>query len=102
MAPATLTLGGYSLNGIVFGGMKFSQVTWQSWGSAQARAPSTNANFISPGETGTVTLIAFNLGRCGSTYGYQALEWLTASQRFDPSKYYDACDGREVGQGVPG
>jgi hypothetical protein len=102
VAPATLTLGGYSLNGVVFGGMKFSQVTWQSWGSAQARAPSTNANFVSPGESGTVTLIAFDLGQCGGTYGYQALEWLTGSQSFDPSNYYDTCDGKGVGQGFPG
>lgn len=101
VAPATLTLGGYSLNGAVFGGMKFSQVAWQSWGSAQATAPGTNANFVSPGESGTVTLIAFDLGQCGSTYGYQALEWLTGSQSFDPSSYYDTCDGKGVGQGFP-
>jgi hypothetical protein len=101
VAPTTLTLGGYSLNGTVFGGMKFSQVSWQSWGSAQTRAPATNANFVSPGEMGTVTLIAFDLGRCGGTYGYQALEWLTASQSFDPSNY-DTCDGRGVGQGFAG
>jgi hypothetical protein len=99
VAPTTLILGGYSLNGTVFGGMKFSQVTWQSWGSAQARAPATNANFLGPGEGETVTLVAFDLGRCGSAYGYQALEWLTTSQSFDPSHYYDTCDGRRVGQG---
>lgn len=102
VAPATLTLGGYSLNGEVFGGRKFSQVTWQSWGSAQAMAPRTRANFVGAGEAGTVTLIAFDLGHCRGTYGYQALEWLTRSQSFDPSTYYDSCDGREVGQGLAG
>jgi hypothetical protein len=49
-----------------------------------------------------VTLIEFDLGTCGATYGYQALERLSSSQSFDPSSYFDTCTGKGVGRGFPG
>lgn len=102
VAPSAVTLQGYSQNDGVFGGMVFTQVQWQSWGSAQATAPGTHAYFESPGESGTVTLVAFDPGMCGNTYSYRALEWLNSSQSFDPSSYYDVCSGTGVGRGFPG
>jgi hypothetical protein len=91
VAPAKVTLQGYTQDGSVFGGLVFTQVQWQAWDSHEAIAPTTHAYFVSPGESGTVTLYAFDLGTCGTTYGYRALEWVGNGSTFDPSMYYDTC-----------
>ncbi len=97
-----MTLQGYTQSGYFFGGMVFTQIQWQSWGSAQATAPGTQAFFVVAGESERVTLVAFDLGKCGNTYVYRALEWPSSSQSFDPSIYFDTCSGKGVGRGFPG
>ena len=67
-------------------------------GAATATA-TANGFFRAPGESAQVTLVAFDLGPCGTTYGYGALEWLTSGQTFNPNAYFDVCTGQGVGNG---
>ena len=84
--------------GVVVPEVDFTGIRWQAWGTPTASA-SVTAYFTGPGETDQVTLTAFDLGPCGSTYGYRALEWTSSGQAFRPSDYFDTCTGRHVGQG---
>jgi hypothetical protein len=97
VAPNKVTLEGYKQDGVVFGGIVFTDVNWHNWGSARATA-TANGFFESPGESSNVTLTAFDLGTCRHGRGYRALEWGT----FDPTNYFDTCSGKGVGQGWPG
>jgi hypothetical protein len=97
VAPNTVTVEGYQEGNDVFGGVTFSHVNWHNWGSARSTA-TAKGFFESPGESSEVTLTAFDVGTCGHTHGYQALEW-TAT--FDPTSYFDTCTGRGVGAGWP-
>lgn len=94
-----MTLQGYTQSGATFGGMVFPYVQWHSWGAGQSTAPDTHAYLVGPGDWGTVTLYAFNLGSCGGTYGYQALEWVRSGATVDAASYYDTCTGKGVGRG---
>ena len=98
--PSQVNVLAYALPGHVFPGVDFTSVQWQSWGAPRATATS-NGFFRGPGESGTETLIAFDLGTCNGTYAYRAFEWTGTgrSQTFDPTNYFDACTGHEVGQG---
>lgn len=99
--PTSVTLQGYEGGGVIFGGVVFSQASWQSWGMSQAKAPGTQALFAGAPNSTTLMLVAFDLGRCGSTFGYTALEWLAEGQIFEPWSYFDTCTGRGVGPGWP-
>lgn len=69
--------------GVVIPEVDFTGIRWQAWGTPTAGASVT----------------AFDLGPCGSSYGYRALEWTSSGQAFRPSDYFDTCTGRYVGQG---
>jgi hypothetical protein len=73
-------------------------VQWHSWGAAQASGPAS-AFFTGPGERSPVTLYAFDLGDCGGSYAYQALEWKAPGRPFDPADYLNICTDQMVGQG---
>lgn len=100
--PESVTLDGYTENGYAFGGVVFGQIHWRGWGSGQATAPGTIAYFVAAGEAQTVTLVAFDLGKCGSAFSYRALTWPPHPQDVNYSVYYDTCTGRGVGAGFPG
>lgn len=101
ISPAKVVLLRYAASGSVFAGIVFTHVVWRSWGSSQAVAPAASAYYVSPGERGTVTLYAFDLGRCGGAPAYRALEWVSGGAARDSAAHYDTCTGRGVGPGFP-
>lgn len=87
-----------SAPGHVFPEVDFNVVQWKFWGTPRSTA-AVNAYFQGPGEYDQETLLAFNLGYCGSTFSYRALEWLAKGQNLDPSNYFNTCTGQGVGKG---
>jgi hypothetical protein len=82
-----------------------TKITWQSWGGATATGTGTTtyvpANApVADGQQETATVVAFNLGNCGGTYMYQAVEWYFPQhgQSFNPAQYENVCTGSFVGQ----
>jgi hypothetical protein len=79
-------------------------ITWTTWGSAGALG-SGISDYVAPGQTvaggteETVTIVAFDLGRCGGTLMYRAVEWYFPQhgEVFDPNQYEDICNGQYVG-----
>jgi hypothetical protein len=96
--PATVFNGG-DPTGLVM------DITWSSWGGSTAIGTGTS-DYVGPNQTvagGTqekVTIVAFDLGICGGTLMYQAVEWYFPQhgQKFNPSQYEDICTGSYVGQ----
>lgn len=82
-----------------------TDVAWTSWGAAKAEGDGTSA-YVGPGRfTADATeekahVVAFNLGICGGTLMYQAVEWYFPQhgQKFDPASYHDICTGGFVGE----
>ncbi len=80
-----------------------SDVKWESWGSSQAMGLGTGW-YVAPnqdtaqGRYQPVTVVAFNLGNCGSTYGYQAVTWYFPQhgEMFNSNRYYNTCTGADV------
>jgi hypothetical protein len=81
-----------------------TDVVWSSWGASQATATGTS-DYVGPGQSdaqGTeeqATVVAFDLGTCGGTLMYQAVEWYFPqhSQAFNPNTYENICTGSYVG-----
>jgi len=96
--PATVFNGG-DPTGLVM------DITWSSWGGSTAIGTGTS-DYVGPNQTvagGTqekVRIVAFDLGTCGGTLMYQAVEWYFPQhgQNFNPSQYEDICTGSYVGQ----
>lgn len=96
--PATVFNGG-DPTGLV------TDITWSSWGGSTATGTGTS-DYVGPNQTvagGTqekVTIVAFDLGTCGGTLMYQAVEWYFPQhgQNFNPSQYEDICTGSYVGE----
>jgi hypothetical protein len=89
--PATISNGGDPA-GIVM------NVTWQSWGGAQAVG--TGTGYYDPPNTPVAeskaeqaTVVAFDLGTCDGLYMYQAIEWYfpASGGSFDASSYLNIC-----------
>ena len=90
-----------------------SNISWQSWGGAQATGTGTGL-YVDPNQDvadGTeqqANVVAYDLGSCpDGTYAYQEIEWYfpEEGQSFDPeSPSYETCYGPESPQsgGVPG
>ena len=82
-----------------------SNVHWESWGGAQATGLGTGwyvgpSQVTAAGSYEPATVVAFNLGDCGDSYGYQAVAWYYPQdgETFSPSNgYYDTCSGEDVG-----
>jgi hypothetical protein len=80
-----------------------TQITWQSWGGAQATGTGTS-DYVAPNQNvaqGTeqqATVVAFDLGTCDGTPMYQAVEWYFPQngQSFDPNRYENVCTGSYV------
>ena len=102
VAPSIVIAKGYTVNAYSFPGIVFTKVHWQKWGSSRATALGADAFYIGAGESSTVTLYAFDLGTCGTTYGYRAMEWVATHPTLDSTSYYNTCTGRGVGAGFPG
>jgi len=96
--PATVFNGG-DPTGLVM------HITWSSWGGSTAIGTGTS-DYVGPNQTvagGTeemVTIVAFDLGTCGGTLMYQAVEWYFPQhgQSFNPNQYEDICTGSYVGE----
>jgi hypothetical protein len=96
--PATVFNGG-DPTGLVM------HITWSSWGGNTAIGTGTS-DYVGPNQTvaggteETVTIVAFDLGTCGGTLMYQAVEWYFPQhgQNFNPSQYEDICTGSYVGE----
>lgn len=95
--PSRLAILGYSRGGFVFQEVEFSNVSWRSWGASRVRG-SGEAFYTGPGETGAVTLVAFDLGLCDGSSVYQRLQWFPNA---GSGSYFDACTGFGVGPGWP-
>jgi len=82
-----------------------SNIRWESWGGPQATGIGTGwyvgpNQSVAQGSHEPATVVAFNLGNCGSTYGYQAVAWYFPQygETFNPSNgYYNTCTGEGVG-----
>jgi hypothetical protein len=82
-----------------------TDVTWSSWGGAQATGTGTS-DYVGPNQSvaqGTeesATVVAFNLGTCDGKVMYQAVEWYFPQhgQAFNPNQYENICTGTYVGQ----
>jgi hypothetical protein len=82
-----------------------TNVTWSSWGGAQATGSGTS-DYVGPnqsvaqGTEQTATVVAFNLGTCDGKLMYQAVEWYFPQhgQAFNPNQYENICTGTYVGQ----
>jgi hypothetical protein len=81
-----------------------THIAWSSWGGSQATATGT-AEYVGPnqsvaqGKEESATVVAFDLGTCGGTYMYQAVEWYFPqhNQAFNPNTYENVCTGTYVG-----
>jgi hypothetical protein len=80
-------------------------VRWQSWGGPQAIGEGTTTyvaanETVAQGKQALATVVAFNLGRCGGKFMYQALNWYFPEygQTFNPNSYINICTGSYVGQ----
>jgi hypothetical protein len=99
VAPARIFNGG-DPTGLVTG------ISWQHWGSPHATGTGTS-EYVGAGQsvaTGTpqpVTVVAFNLGTCGGTLMYRAVEWYFPQhgQAFSATHYEDICTGGYVPAG---
>jgi len=96
--PATVFNGG-DPTGLVM------HITWSSWGGSTAVGTGTS-DYVGPNQTvaggtqETVTIVAFDLGACGGTLMYQAVEWYFPQhgQTFNPGQYENICTGSYVGE----
>lgn len=98
-------------NAIFNGGDPTGQVNgihWRSWGEATATGHGSGVyvpygdgpavGVGSESEDAPATVVAFNLGWCGSKFMYRAVEWFfpTKGESFDPNTYIDICKGDYV------
>lgn len=86
-----------------------TNVQWQSWGGPQATGTGDSdyaqGVCVLCGTSKQVTVVAFDLGYCGSTYAYQAVTWYfpEEGQSFNPDNYINACtDQPSPGFAAPG
>jgi hypothetical protein len=98
-SPTTISSGGDPTSMV-------EHIRWQSWGGAQAVGEGIST-YLAPGGTVVdsrpepVLVVAFQLGACPAARGpahrprYRAVEWFFPQhgQRFDPTRYRDACTG---------
>lgn len=89
--PSSVFLGGEAESAV-------SQITWSSWGDAEASGKGTGCYYAgtipaAQCRSEEVTLFAFDLGTCQGTYMYQQLEYvfLEEGETFDPSNGIDIC-----------
>jgi hypothetical protein len=95
--PATVFNGG-DPTGLI------THITWSSWGDSAAIGTGMG-NYEPPNQPvvdsikESATIVAFDLGTCGGTLMYQAVEWYFPQhgQKFNPSQYEDICTGSYVG-----
>jgi hypothetical protein len=80
-----------------------TKITWQSWGGATATGTGTTTYVpanepVADGRPETATVVAFDLGTCGGTYMYQAVEWYFPQhgQSFSAGQYENVCTGSYV------
>jgi hypothetical protein len=83
-----------------------TEIRWQDWGAAKAIGEGkalyvTKYVFNAPMESARV--VAFDLGKCGSSLSYRAIEWYFPQhgQTFDPFNYINICTGHYVINGKP-
>lgn len=75
-------------------------VTWSSWGGAQAIGHGTSYWTPLDGTTADslarpATIVAYQLGMCHGTLMYRAAKWYFPGEgeSFEPAGHYDICDG---------
>lgn len=90
--PPTVSLGG-DATGRVY------DITWQSWGGAQAVGTGTGwlvpaGEIVGHGTAEPARIVAFDLGTCEGLYMYRSVGWYfpQAGQTFEPPHGMDACD----------
>lgn len=91
VTPSSVFLGGEAESAV-------SQITWASWGDAQATGTGTGCYYAATTPAyecsrEQVTLYAFDLGECQGTFMYQMLEYvfLEEGQTFDPNSGMNIC-----------
>jgi hypothetical protein len=80
-------------------GSVLDDIHWKSWGGRQAVGAGKGAyQGMNGWMPGTATVVAFDLGSCGSKPAYQAMEWYFPAdgEHFDPSEYNDLCTNQYV------
>lgn len=94
MKPRSIFLGGEAESAVV-------QITWTSWGAAQATGQGTGCYYsgtqlASECTHEQVTLFAFDRGMCERTFMYQKLEYVfkTEGETFDPTHAMNVCTGQ--------
>jgi hypothetical protein len=83
-----------------------TSIKWSSWGGSQATGVGIGwyvgpKQLTAAGTYEPTTVVAFKLGKCGSTYGYGAVAWYYPQdgQKFTPANgYYNTCTGTGVGR----
>lgn len=77
-----------------------SHVVWTSWGRPKTVGTGWSDDVgpnqrVSTGTEEPATVVAFNLGTCGGTLMYQAVEWYFPQhgQVFNPHRYENICTG---------
>jgi WD40 repeat protein len=79
-------------------------VHWQDWGAAKAIGEG-KALYVTTGVAGapveSTRVVAFDLGKCGSSISYRAIEWYFPQhgQTFDPRNYINICTGQYIVNG---
>ncbi|NUR04286.1 MAG: hypothetical protein HOY79_49630 [Streptomyces sp.] len=93
--PATIFNGG-DPTGLV------TRVVWHSWGKSTAEGDGIGLyapGIVANGTEEPTHVVAFDLGMCGGTLAYRAVEWYFPQhgQRFNRHVYLDICKGTFVG-----
>jgi hypothetical protein len=76
-----------------------SNIVWQSWGNAEATGSGTAIyGSAATGSVEKATIVAFDLGTCGTGSAYEKVEWYFPQdgQAFDPSMSFDTCTGEQT------
>lgn len=105
-APSMTGFGAVKPATVQYGGDGYSQaqnITWQSWGGAQAIGTGTgwyvpDGQSRDTGSNAPITVVAFNLGTCGGIPAYQSFSWYFPQngESFNPSYYLNACTGQLI------
>lgn len=85
-----------------------TDIRWQDWGAAKAIGEGKSlyvTEYVSRAGMESARVVAFDLGKCGSSLSYRAIEWYFPQHRqtFDPRNYINICTGRYVinGKTIP-
>ena len=85
---------------------ELSNIKWSDWGTSKATGIGTGW-YVPPGDNNgqgsdrKVSIVAFDLGKCGSVKAYTAMDWFfpSAGEKQIRNPHLDTCEGNDVEQG---